>query len=204
MTTEKAKERLLAAAERLFEASGYEGVSVRAVNEAAGMNPAAVHYHFGSKEGLVAALIEAKLTPLWRPAVAELQGRMEANLPLSMRDIAEAVLVPLAQLAETKQGCALLHLLARLSLGLSEPPWKGSAYVIETWVKLLQHARPDLSPDEARDRWELASQLFLQLYGEPVAKGTPGVRTRPLPPLSSVLSFITAGLDAPAEPRRSS
>lgn len=202
MSTEKAKERLLAAAERLFEASGYEGVSVRAVNEAAGMNPAAVHYHFGSKEGLVAALLEAKLTPLWHPAVAALMSRMEAGLPLTMHAIASAVLEPLAQLAATPQGAAQLHLLARLSLGLREQPWKGRSYSPETWAQLLRYVRPDLSPEEALDRWELASQLFLQLYGEPLAKGVPGERTRPLPPLSSVVSFITAGLDAPAAPRR--
>ncbi|GAB4286005.1 MAG: CerR family C-terminal domain-containing protein [Deferrisomatales bacterium] len=46
------RERLLAAAERLFAERGYEHTTVREITEAAGANVAAVHYHFGSKENL--------------------------------------------------------------------------------------------------------------------------------------------------------
>lgn len=59
MPTDVTRAALLDAAERLFLAKGYERVSVRAVNAAAGMNPAAVHYHFGTKEDLVAELLQA-------------------------------------------------------------------------------------------------------------------------------------------------
>ena len=47
-----AKERLLAAAESVFADYGYEGASVRAICSRAGMNVAAVNYHFGDKENL--------------------------------------------------------------------------------------------------------------------------------------------------------
>ena len=51
--------RLLDATERLIGEHGINGVSVRAINAAADSNVAAAHYHFGSKEGLVAAALSA-------------------------------------------------------------------------------------------------------------------------------------------------
>lgn len=42
------------AAEQMFADHGISGVSLRAIIGAAGVNIAAVHYHFGSKENLVA------------------------------------------------------------------------------------------------------------------------------------------------------
>lgn len=59
-TIEPTRERLLTVAERLLLESGYDNVSVRAINAAAGANAAAVHYHFGSRDRLVAALLEER------------------------------------------------------------------------------------------------------------------------------------------------
>lgn len=49
---ERARARLLAEASRLFAEKGYVRASTREVCEAAGANVAAIHYHFGGKEGL--------------------------------------------------------------------------------------------------------------------------------------------------------
>lgn len=51
--------RLLKTAERLFATEGLDAVSLRAVNAAAGLGPSSVHYHFGTKEDLVAAVLLA-------------------------------------------------------------------------------------------------------------------------------------------------
>lgn len=51
-------ERLKAQAQRLFANRGIDGVTVRDIAKAAGQkNPAAVGYHFGSKEALIRELI---------------------------------------------------------------------------------------------------------------------------------------------------
>ena len=47
------KERILAAAETLFAQRGFDGASLRQLTSDAGVNLAAVNYHFGSKEKLV-------------------------------------------------------------------------------------------------------------------------------------------------------
>ncbi|EME15378.1 TetR/AcrR family transcriptional regulator [Rhodococcus triatomae] len=45
--------RLTAAALALFADHGVDATSIRAVNRAAGLGPASVHYHFGTKDALV-------------------------------------------------------------------------------------------------------------------------------------------------------
>src|SRR3954470_13961446 len=92
-----ARHRLLDAAERLLREQGYEQVSVRAVNKAAGMNPAAVHYHFGSKPELVTALLERRLRPLWDGGLTALDKRLEAGDPPEVTDLAVLLVEPMAR-----------------------------------------------------------------------------------------------------------
>lgn len=46
------RDRILAAAARLFQENGFSGVSVREIGEAAGLGASAVSYYFGSKAAL--------------------------------------------------------------------------------------------------------------------------------------------------------
>ena len=55
---------ILDTAERLFAGRGIDAVSIRDLVEAAGVNLAAVHYHFGSREELVRAVIERRIVPM--------------------------------------------------------------------------------------------------------------------------------------------
>ena len=53
-------ERIFLAAERLFAERGFDGVSVRDIVQEAGVNLAAVSYHFGSKSALLMELFRAR------------------------------------------------------------------------------------------------------------------------------------------------
>lgn len=55
---ERVRTRLLNAAVRVFDRKGYAAASVREVAEMAGVTKPAVYYHFGSKEGLLLAILE--------------------------------------------------------------------------------------------------------------------------------------------------
>ena len=58
-TSDRTREQLILAGERLFALSGLDSVSLRQINSAAGQrNSSAAHYHFGSKEALVQAIHE--------------------------------------------------------------------------------------------------------------------------------------------------
>ena len=58
------KDRILDAAEALFMEHGFEATSLRAITAAAGVNLAAVNYHFGSKEELFQAVLTRRLDPM--------------------------------------------------------------------------------------------------------------------------------------------
>jgi len=51
------RQRLLLAAEALFARKGYDGATVREICDRAGMNVAAINYHFGDKERLYVATV---------------------------------------------------------------------------------------------------------------------------------------------------
>jgi TetR/AcrR family transcriptional regulator len=53
-----ARKRLLKAAIQIFDRKGYAATSVREVAEMAGVTKPVVYYHFGSKEGLLVAILD--------------------------------------------------------------------------------------------------------------------------------------------------
>lgn len=61
---QETKERILEAAEKLFSDEGLSKTSLRAITLAAGVNVAAVHYHFGSKLALVRELFARRVEPI--------------------------------------------------------------------------------------------------------------------------------------------
>ena len=58
--------RILDTAEGMFARQGYAATSVREVAEAADVNPAMVHYYFGSKKALLRQVLEQAFEPLAR------------------------------------------------------------------------------------------------------------------------------------------
>ena len=67
------REDILGAARRLFAEQGYAATTVRRVAEEAGVDPALVHYFFGSKDGLYGAAMAIPFSPaeMIRPVLAE-------------------------------------------------------------------------------------------------------------------------------------
>src|SRR6476646_1420741 len=55
---------ILDAARRVFEAEGLEGASLRAIASAAGYTPAALYFHFDSKEAIYAEVLRDSLASL--------------------------------------------------------------------------------------------------------------------------------------------
>ncbi|NIQ96819.1 MAG: TetR/AcrR family transcriptional regulator [Desulfuromonadales bacterium] len=73
MSQQDTKERILDAAEGLFARDGFQGTSLRAITARAEVNLASVNYHFGSKDALIEAVFERRLTPLNRERMQRLE-----------------------------------------------------------------------------------------------------------------------------------
>ena len=58
------RDRILQTAERLFAEKGIDSVSLREITAAAGVNIAAVHYHFGSKKMVLEELFAQRSEPI--------------------------------------------------------------------------------------------------------------------------------------------
>lgn len=100
---EGGRERLLVAAIALFAERGVESVSLRTINRAAGhRNNSALHYHFGSKLGLIEAMdhyIQAHFDALREHALARLEGRAEGAVP-SLYEVIEVFVRTYADMIE--------------------------------------------------------------------------------------------------------
>ncbi|MBF6089445.1 TetR/AcrR family transcriptional regulator [Nocardia cyriacigeorgica] len=186
------RERLLSAAERLLLESGYERVSIRAVCAAAEVNPAAVHYHFGSKQALVAALLQSRLGPLWQTSLDDLAGR-----GATVAECVDAVIDPLVRLADDPIGRLHIRLLARLVLGRQDIGWTARWFTLDPFADLLRQQYPVLSAQEARARWMLAFDLVLGQFGSPLAED----RDLSAQAIATLRAFVTAGLCAPVGAR---
>ncbi|MEO5829426.1 MAG: TetR/AcrR family transcriptional regulator [Rhodanobacter sp.] len=106
------KERILGAAELLFAQRGFEGASLRQLTTNAGVNLAAVNYHFGSKEKLVEEVFRRRLDALNESrltALARIAGRPETAL----EDVLEAFIRPALDLSHDDSGALFMRVLAR-------------------------------------------------------------------------------------------
>ncbi|MCP5111460.1 MAG: TetR/AcrR family transcriptional regulator, partial [bacterium] len=115
------KGRILDAAEQLFAGNGIGATSLRAVIAKASVNLAAIHYHFGSKQALVEAVVDRRFGPLNRQRLElldEAEKRAGKRGP-SVEKIVRAFVVPPLQLgADPDRGEIFMKLVGRL---LGEP-----------------------------------------------------------------------------------
>ena len=75
--------RILDAAEELFMQHGFEGTSMRQLTTRAGVNLAAVNYHFGSKDALIEAVFRRRLDPMNAARIAALDELEQSGRALS-------------------------------------------------------------------------------------------------------------------------
>lgn len=146
------KLRLVEAAERLFAEKGFEAVSVRDITKEAGANVAAVNYHFGSREGLVVAVISRYLTPVNQERLARLDAAekngsdIEEIIAAYARPVIEQV--GKSELSE-KLYCQLVgRVFSEQGVSLPIEIEYQARTVVERFTRALSKVLPNFTPEE--------------------------------------------------------
>ena len=168
--------RLVAAATQLIADGGAEATSLRAVSRAARSNAAAVHYHFGGRDELLAAVVARLLEPVQSQrlellealpprapvaAVVEALVRPDLELLAELRPDRVRVAQLLGRPAEPGTAVAALmerqfEELATRAVALLDVPMKGDELMRRLrWVRAVVSsvlaAAPETGDDEAVD-----------------------------------------------------
>jgi AcrR family transcriptional regulator len=148
--------RILDAAEELFMQHGFEGASMRMLTAKAGVNLAAINYHFGSKDALIEAVFHRRLDAMNAERIAELE-RLEqaaAGAPLSAEAIIRAFIGASLRMIEDARGGGrnFIRLLGRAYTEPAKPirALIGQMYAptMERFKAAFVKALPDLPKDE--------------------------------------------------------
>ena len=146
------RERILEAARAMFAERGVDGVSLRELTAKAGVNLAAIHYHYGSKEALLAELFARSAKPIvkWRLDLLAKARRRPDGRPV-LEDVIEAFLRPSLQ-SGRRQNANFVHLRARLALERDEAVRRILSEAFDassrTFIEAIAEALPDLPRDE--------------------------------------------------------
>jgi AcrR family transcriptional regulator len=147
------RERLLEEAVRLFGERGIEASSLRALTEAAGTNIAAVNYHFGSKEGLLRAVIDRTMRVTNTERARRLDELEAAQETPTVEELVRAFCEPGMELLDQhgRSGPAVARFLGRV---VAEPdPGVRQIFAEQVdsvegrFLTALNRALPDLDED---------------------------------------------------------
>jgi AcrR family transcriptional regulator len=75
MDADQTKQRILAAADGLFGELGFDATTTRDIAQRSGVNKALIHYHFGTKDELLEALLQGHYARLGEAMRSALGGR---------------------------------------------------------------------------------------------------------------------------------
>lgn len=89
---------LLKTAERLFAEHGLEAVSTRLISREAGQkNHSALQYHFGSKDGLIEAILNHRITPINKERLRRLELLKNRGEIISVKKLVEIFVYPFSE-----------------------------------------------------------------------------------------------------------
>jgi len=161
------RERLLRAGEHLFARHGIDGVRVREINLLAHQrNSSALHYHFGSRDGLLEAILDVHREPIERHRAAMLDALDRAGRADDLRAVVETIIVPFAGALATESGRDYLRILPqvtpRRSLPAGKLPDSFGPDGIRRSLRYAHRCLPELGPILREDR--LANMIDFMTY----------------------------------------
>jgi TetR/AcrR family transcriptional regulator, regulator of cefoperazone and chloramphenicol sensitivity len=159
------RERLLAEARRLFATQGVFQTTSREIVEAAGQrNVSALTYHFGSRQGVLGAILLG-----FDEVLDAERGKLLARIGdgASTRELVAALLVPYARPLATVEGRAYLRIVAQLTERF--PEWRDASLTgpyLRRILGILERRPGQLRPAIRRERVVSAITLMTAAMAE--------------------------------------
>jgi AcrR family transcriptional regulator len=155
----RTRERIIAAATKLFYSEGLRATSVDAVAEKAGITKKTLYYHFRTKDELIAAYLASRDQP-----TLMYYARWFAESSGSSADKVRGLFASFGKAADTPswRGCGFLRTIAELANTPGHPAIKaGAAHKkkFEAWLADI------LARDDVRDAGRVARQIVILLDG---------------------------------------
>ncbi|MGP8244141.1 MAG: TetR/AcrR family transcriptional regulator [Bryobacteraceae bacterium] len=198
------KQKIMDTAVRVFAEHGYGGTSLRHIIAEAQVNLAAIHYHFGSKEELLDAVIGQKVQPVNEQRLERL-GQLEARAagkPVAVEEILEAFLAP--AIPVVSKSTDFPRMMGRL-IGeglMPEVARKHFSEVAMRFTAALRRALPDLSDSEVtwRVHFMIGAMAHCLCRGPEEWRGKLAAESPEM--LKELVGFLAAGFRAPSARER--
>jgi len=197
--------KILDAAEKLFAKQGVEATSVREIGALAGTSHGVLHYHFGSREAVLKAILERRMPPLMAERMKLLAALESKQEPVTVREVLEVLALPLARLMIEggPSGRRTVQLMARLFADNNPIHLQESSKHFKGMTKsLVDHCRvslPDLSEAELELRMGIAAATIFAVLAkldQPARPWQTHLETEQLTPTEVVrrmLDFLERG-----------
>jgi AcrR family transcriptional regulator len=200
ITRMSTKDRILDTAERLFAEQGIDATSLRQIIGEADVNLAAIHYHFGSKDDLLAQVIARKAEPVNQKRLALLDQLLarKAPQPLSIEEILYAFMAPMAEVAE--QNPQFVRVMGRIHAEglMASVVARHFQAIIARFSEGMRRALPDLPAAEFV--WRVHFMVGAMAHTMCVAPFFPGIPVEPgsfNQRIDRLIAFVSAGFRAP-------
>ncbi len=190
--------RIIRAAQAVMADSGNSAVSLREITGAAGVNVAAVNYHFGSKDALIETAVRDAVGTHAAAELAAMRSLVTATPAATAGDLVEAWVLPLL----TEGGEEPAHMGARISAIAATSNQPAMARILaeeyaefrKQFLSYLAERLPHLSFDELDARLSMALKILLGLL--PRFPLTDDLHETGMTQRCAV-AFIAGGLTAP-------
>lgn len=202
----ESKRRLLDAAEQLFADKGFEVVSVRDITQMAKANVAAVNYHFGSRDGLIALVVTRYITPVNEERLVRLEAleRKWSGKAVPLEEIIDALVRPLAGIVQKSElserlFCKLMGRIFSLQgNGFPEVVELQMRHLSDRFIRAMAKSLPSLSQEELiwRTHFVIGSMIHTLMNQDMLHRLTNGASGTPTmeATLGRFIRFAAAGL----------
>lgn len=194
------KAAILEAAESIFADFGYHGTTTRAIAEAAHVNLALIHYHFGSKEQLHDKILFNQAIPLNRARLRRLDAVLAETKTPTLRAVLEALLQANLEyvVANPRSARNYARIADRIAYGVDQRSRRLMSElfdeVAEKYIAAIQLSLPGMSRQDAVWAYALLVIAGKQLFEKSSRVAFEKEDWAPQEVYDRILAFALAGI----------